>query len=67
MSTATPPKPIIDATVKVEDVKPTRSERYYDESGDVELLSSDNVLFKLHAYRLQASSYVIPTLWRVVG
>lgn len=36
--------------------KPAKSEKYYDESGDLELLSSDNVLFRIHAYRLQASS-----------
>jgi hypothetical protein len=35
---------------------PIHSERYYDEEGDLEILSSDNVLFKLHAYQLQASS-----------
>jgi hypothetical protein len=33
-----------------------RSKRYYDETGDLEIISSDNVLFKIHAYYLQASS-----------
>lgn len=35
------------------------SKDYYDPEGDLEILSSDNVLFKLHAYRLQASSCVL--------
>ena len=33
-----------------------RSSQYYDEEGDIEIVSSDNVVFKLPAYRLQASS-----------
>lgn len=58
MSTAICPRFSVAGLVKVEDAEPTRSDRYHDESGDIELLSSDNVLFKLHAYNLQASSYV---------
>jgi len=42
--------------VKKEQTEPKHSENYYDSEGDIEILSSDNVLFKLHAYRLQASS-----------
>lgn len=34
----------------------TRSTDYYHETGDLEILSSDNVLFKVQAYYLQASS-----------
>lgn len=47
-----------DASSLKETVKPTKSEHYYDDEGDLEILSSDNVLFKLHAYQFQASSYV---------
>ena len=42
--------------VKKEQTEPKHSENYYDSEGDIEILSSDNLLFKLHAYRLQASS-----------
>jgi hypothetical protein len=38
------------------DGSPTRSDEYYDEDGDLEIVSSDNVLFRLHAFRFQASS-----------
>ena len=34
----------------------TKSQKYYDEDGDLEIVTSDNVLFKIHAYYLQASS-----------
>lgn len=37
---------------------PIYSETYYDDEGDLEIVSSDNVLFKLHAYQLQSSSWV---------
>lgn len=38
------------------DAGPTRSEHFFDEDGDVEILSSDNVLFKVKSYHLQAGS-----------
>jgi hypothetical protein len=46
------------SSLKETEPKPTKSEKYYDDEGDLEILSSDNVLFKLHAYHFQASSYV---------
>jgi len=36
--------------------KPSQSKDYYDEKGDLEISSSDGMMFKVHAYRLQASS-----------
>jgi hypothetical protein len=33
-----------------------RSEKHYDEGGDVEIVSSDGVAFKVKAFYLQASS-----------
>lgn len=35
---------------------PTRSTKYYDEAGEVEVISSDNIAFRVPAYRVQASS-----------
>jgi hypothetical protein len=61
MSTITPPKTVDIPTQKdeiEEKPKPTESADYYDATGDLQLLSSDNVLFRIHAYRLQASSLV---------
>lgn len=40
------------------------SEAYDDEDADIELISSDNILFKVHSYRLQCASYVpLPVLF----
>lgn len=35
-----------------------RSEWYYDPNGNLEIISSDGIVLRLEAYRLQASSYV---------
>jgi hypothetical protein len=59
MSTITPLKTVSAPAQKdeiEEKSKPTESTQYYDATGDLQLLSSDNVLFRIHAYRLQASS-----------
>jgi hypothetical protein len=42
--------------VKDKPSKRTNSNDHYNEEGDLEIISSDGVVFKLHAYRLQASS-----------
>lgn len=31
-------------------------QRYYDDGGDLEIVTSDNVLFKIHSYEMQAVS-----------
>jgi hypothetical protein len=56
MTTPMKPASTDTSTVKEEELKPTKSENYYDDQGNLEILSSDNVLFRLHAYRFQASS-----------
>lgn len=38
------------------EAEPAKSEEYYDPQGDLEILSSDGVLFKVHAYTMQAGS-----------
>lgn len=38
-------------------IEPKKSDKYYDEKGDLEIVSSDGVLFKIHAFYLQSSSY----------
>lgn len=35
---------------------PKTCDAYDDEDADIELISSDNVLFKVHSYRLQCAS-----------
>lgn len=35
---------------------PERSKKYYDETGNVEIISSDGVRFKIQSYHLQAFS-----------
>lgn len=35
-----------------------KSDKFYDETGDVEIVSSDGTIYKIHSYYLQASSYV---------
>jgi len=35
---------------------PTVSEKYNSDDADVSIISSDNVLFKVHSYRLMAAS-----------
>lgn len=35
---------------------PKHSEWFFDPDGDLEILSSDNVLFKVHAFHLQSAS-----------
>jgi hypothetical protein len=39
-----------------QNVSVTRSEESFEEDGDLEILSSDGILFRIHAYRFQASS-----------
>jgi hypothetical protein len=39
---------------------PTFSEKYNSGDADISLISSDNVLFKVHSYRLMTASYVSP-------
>lgn len=36
--------------------KPVQSERYNADDADMTLISSDNIAFKVHAYRLQSAS-----------
>lgn len=31
-------------------------EKHYDENGDLEIVTSDSVLFKIHSYEMQAAS-----------
>lgn len=51
-----------DHTKCQNDIKPTtaeelpHSEYYYDPNGNLEIVSSDGILLRLEAYRLQASS-----------
>lgn len=35
---------------------PVRSSVYFEEDGDLEIVSSDNVLFRIHAYHMQSVS-----------
>ena len=37
---------------------PTVSKKYNSDDADISLVSSDNVLFKVHSYRLMTASYV---------
>lgn len=60
MTRARPSSDVDDAPpAKKRQKEPKQSENYHDIEGDLEILSSDNVLFKLHAYRFQASSSVL--------
>jgi hypothetical protein len=36
--------------------KPTVSDKYNSEDADISLISSDNILFKVHSYQLMAGS-----------
>jgi hypothetical protein len=36
--------------------EPTVSDKYKSEDADISIISSDNVLFKVHSYRLMAAS-----------
>ena len=43
---------------KKEKKQPTVSDKYNSEDADIRLITSDNVLFKVHSYQLMAASYV---------
>jgi len=57
-----PPKDSIDDKDTNGETKPEneimQSPDYYDEEGDLEIISSDRVKFKISAFYLQASSLV---------
>jgi hypothetical protein len=36
----------------------SKSPDHYDPEGDLDIISSDNVVFKVHAYHFKASSWV---------
>ena len=55
MSDKDSPGSLLASPQKEADSNPTHSEIYYDVDGDLEILSSDKVLFKLPAYLLQGS------------
>lgn len=40
------------------ETSPQLHEVYYDQEGDLEIVTSDNVLFKIHAYEFQSASWV---------
>ena len=44
--------------VNKEKKSPTVSKKYNSDDADISLISSDNVLFKVHSYRLMTASYV---------
>lgn len=48
-------------TAEGESKEVTKAEKYHDEDGDLEIVSSDGVTFRVHAYVLQAASSVIKT------
>lgn len=44
-----------------ENIAPTKvSDRYNEDDAEVTIISSDNVLFKVHSFILKSSSYVVP-------
>jgi hypothetical protein len=45
-----------DDKVHKERKTPTVSEKYNSDDADISLISSDNVLFKVHSYRLMTAS-----------
>lgn len=45
-----------DKTVKRARMEREKSDKYYDDKGDLEIISSDGVLFKVHAFYLQSVS-----------
>jgi len=60
MTRARPSSDVDDAPpAKKRQKEPKQSENYHDIEGDLEILSSDNVLFKLPTYRFQAPSSVL--------
>jgi len=36
---------------------PTMSKKYNSDDADISIISSDNILFKVHSYRLMTASY----------
>jgi len=46
--------------VNEEKKTPDVSTEYNSDDADISLISSDNVLFKVHSYRLMTASYVSP-------